>query len=71
MHLNIEQGVRNTSVPFFMYNPRPSRTSSCGSRLIFYFEVEFLHLCLSIKEKKKITCKNLKFTQESKRKQCC
>lgn len=59
---------RNTPVPFFMYDPRSPRTSSRGSRRFFYFEVEFLHLCLNIKEKKKKTCKNLKFIQVSKKK---
>lgn len=48
-HPNIEQRARKTSVPFFMYDPRSPGTSSRGSRLFFYFEVEFLHLCLKIK----------------------
>lgn len=46
---NIEQRARKTSVPFFVHGPRSSRTSSHGSRLFFYFEVEFLHLCLKSK----------------------
>lgn len=40
-----------TSVPFFMYDPFPSRTSLHGSLLFFYFEVEFPHLCLTKTER--------------------
>lgn len=36
---------------FFMYVPFSCRTSFRGSLLFFYFEVEFLHLCLE-KEKR-------------------
>lgn len=63
------RGLTNTSVPFFVYDPHSSGTSSRGSRFFFYFEVEFLHLCLNIKKNKKITCKHLTFIQVSKKKQ--
>lgn len=48
-HPNIEQRARKTSVPFFMYDPLPPGPPLVVHVSFFYFEVEFLHLCLKIK----------------------
>lgn len=39
---------RTLFVPFFTYVHASSGTSCCSSLLFFYFEVEFLRLCLSL-----------------------
>lgn len=68
----IKQRVRKTttSVPFFMYDPLSSRTSFRGSLLFFYFEVEFLHLCLTWKKNKtRGDEQNLVYIQATKKKE--